>query len=79
MEEYTIDGFIRMEVRNQMILLIACQTHLPNKIKIHGEALQAMQRVMWMSIALMTLRMIPILSDADTFNWIAMVLIPANI
>ena len=58
-------------------LFIACKFHLPNRIKTHGEVPQAIQRAMLMCIALM--RMIPILSVAVAFNWIATVLIPASV
>jgi hypothetical protein len=47
------------------------------RIKIHGEAPQAMQRVMLMFIALM--RTVPALFVAVMFNLIAMVLIHASV
>ena len=58
---------------------IACDTHFPIRIKTQGEVRQAIQQAMLMCISLTRTRTIPILSVADAFNWIAMVLIPASV
>jgi hypothetical protein len=77
-EKYTIDGFIRAEVHIQFFFsFMACDVHLPIRIKTHGEVPQVTQRAMLMCIALM--RTIPTPSVAVVFNWNAMVLIPASI
>jgi hypothetical protein len=57
---------------------IACKNHMPTitRIKIHGEAPQAMQRATLMFTALM--RTIPALFVAVAFNSTAMVLIHAS-
>jgi hypothetical protein len=58
---------------------IACKILIPTTIRIrtHGEAPQAIQRVMLTYTALM--RTIPTLSVAVAFNWIVMVSIPASV